>query len=61
MSLNGIVRMKLELKGIVHDLHSLKMTYEDGGKIEAWSTNTKTVRVKAGAKPDEIKAAFEAQ
>lgn len=59
MSLSGIVRLRQELKS-VPDLHSLRMTYEDGGRIEVWSTVNKTVRVRAGAKPDEIREAFEA-
>lgn len=42
------------------DLHSLKMSYEDGGKTEVWSTLTKTIRVRTGAKPHEIREAFEA-
>lgn len=58
MSLSGIVRLRQELKS-VPDLHSLRMTYEDGGKTEVWSTCNKTVRVRSGARTDEIRAAFE--
>jgi hypothetical protein len=36
------------------------MRYEDGGKIEVWSTSQKEVRVRGGAKPFEVRAAFEA-
>lgn len=43
------------------DLHTLVMRYEDGGRTEVWSTLSKTVRVRGGAKPAEIRAAFEAK
>lgn len=47
-----------ELKGLP-DLHTLCMRYEDGGRTEVWSTLNKTVSVRGGAKPAEIRAAFE--
>lgn len=57
---SGTIKVKEELKGF-NALHTLRMTYEDGGKTEVWSTSEKTVRVHGGAKPVEIRAAFEAK
>lgn len=48
-----------EMQGLP-DLHTLCMRYDDGGRTEVWSTLTKTVRVRGGAKPAEILAAFKA-
>jgi hypothetical protein len=36
----------------------LTMRYEDGGKIQAFSIDDKTVRVGPTARPAEVKAAF---
>lgn len=55
----SIIKTREELEGLP-DLHTLCMRYEDGGKTEVWSTLNKTVRVRGGAKPAEIRAAFEA-
>lgn len=55
---NGTAMVREELKGLP-DLHTLCMRYEDGGRTEVWSTLNKTVSVRGGAKPAEIRAAFE--
>lgn len=54
----SIIKTREELEGLP-DLHTLSMRYEDGGKTEVWSTLNKTVRVRGGANPAEIRAAFE--
>jgi len=56
----GITKTREEMQGL-SDLHTLVMRYEDGGKTEVWSTTNKTVRVRGGAKPAEIRTAFEKQ
>lgn len=56
---NGTDKVKEEMKGFPA-LHTLRMRYEDGGKTEVWSTASKEVRVHGGAKPHEVRAAFEA-
>jgi hypothetical protein len=37
----------------------LTMQYADGGKTEVFSTPTRSVRLPAGAKPADVRAAFE--
>jgi hypothetical protein len=54
----SIFKTREELEGLP-DLHTLCMRYEDGGKTEVWSTLSKTIRVRGGAKSAEIRAAFE--
>jgi hypothetical protein len=54
----GLTKTREEMQGL-SDLHTLVMRYEDGGRTEVWSTVNKTVRVRGGAKPAEIRAAFE--
>lgn len=56
----SISSLRMSLKGIP-DIGTLKMIHEEGGRIEVYSTASKTIRVKAGAKDEEIRAAFEAQ
>lgn len=56
---NGTDKVKEEMKG-TPALHTLRMRYEDGGKTEVWSVASKEVRVNGGAKPHEVRAAFEA-
>lgn len=56
---NGTGRVKELMEGYPA-LHTLRMRYEDGGKTEVWSIAEKEVRVRGGAKPLEIHAAFEA-
>lgn len=58
--MNGTDKVKEELKGFPA-LHTLRMRYEDGGKIEVWSTSDfGEVRVRGGATPREIHDAFKA-
>lgn len=54
----SIIKMTEELAN-VPNVHTLRMTYEDGGAVEVWSTSGKTVRVRCGAPHSEIRAAFE--
>jgi hypothetical protein len=56
---NGTGRIKEIMEG--HPaLHTLRMNYADGGRTEVWTLGDKVVRVRGGAKPFEVKAAFEA-
>lgn len=50
----SIMKMRAELKE-----PALTMRYEDGGKIEVWSTATKTVRTRAGASASEVRTALQ--
>lgn len=55
----SIVNVAKDLHGTCEvEIATLKMAYEDGGKIEVWSDSTRSVRVKGGANSDEIRAAF---
>lgn len=51
-------REEFEAQGLP-DAHTLVMRYENGGQTEVWSTINATVSVRGGAKPTEIRAAFE--
>lgn len=54
----SIIKTREELDGLP-DVHTLCMRYENGGQTEVWSTLNKTVSVRGGATPLEIRAAFE--
>lgn len=53
----GIVKLRQELNG-VPDIHTLRMTHDDGGRVEVWSTVNKSVRVPGGSPSKVIRAAF---